>query len=100
LVSQNISPKIKFLLADDENLCQMAVANFAKRFGAEIDIANNGKEAVEKAKSNFYNFILMDMIMPEMNGFQAAEEIRKHTENGKDQIIIALSGGRNLILYF
>jgi CheY-like chemotaxis protein len=81
---------MKILLVEDEQMCQMAITNFAKKLSIDIDIANNGLEAVDKFKKNTYNIILMDMYMPEMNGFQATEIIRSAN---KDIIIIALSGG-------
>jgi len=55
-------------------------------FGFECDIAANGKIAIEKLKSNSYDIILMDLQMPEMNGFEATEYIRK-TMNSKIPII-------------
>lgn len=84
--------KFKVLLAEDEKICQSAVANLGKRLGVEVDVAKDGKEAVQKASNNEYNLILMDMFMPEMNGYQATEQIRNGTVN-KNTIIIALSGG-------
>ena len=46
-------------------------------FGFEQDMAENGKIAIEKLKTNAYDIILMDLQMPEMNGFEATEYIRK-----------------------
>jgi CheY-like chemotaxis protein len=91
--------KMKILLAEDEKICQSAVANLGKRLGVEVDLANDGKEAVEKASNKEYNLILMDMFMPEMNGYQATEQIRNGTVN-KDTIIIALSGGNFVFNFF
>ena len=45
-------------------------------FGFEFEFANNGKIAIEKLKNNNYDIILMDLQMPEMNGFEATEYIR------------------------
>ena len=51
-------------------------------FGFEWDIADNGKIAIEKLKTKSYDVILMDLQMPEMNGFEATEYIRNemHSE--------------------
>ena len=46
-------------------------------FKFEYDIAENGKIAIEKLQSNTYDIILMDLQMPEMNGFEATKYIRK-----------------------
>jgi CheY-like chemotaxis protein len=58
-------------------------------FNFECDIANNGKIAIEKLKNNSYDMILMDLQMPEMNGFEATEYIRNVMNS--DIPIIALT---------
>ena len=83
---------MKILVAEDETICQSAIANLGKRLEVEVDIANNGKEAVDKVSKKEYNMILMDMCMPEMNGNEATVIIRS-MQNGIKPIIIALSGG-------
>ena len=58
-------------------------------FGFETEIAENGKIAIEKMQNNTYDIILMDLNMPEMNGFEATKYIR---ETMKSKIpIIALT---------
>ena len=83
---------MKILVAEDEKICQSAIANLGKRLEVEVDIANDGKEAVEKVSNKEYHMILMDMFMPEMNGNEATVIIRS-MQNGIKPIIIALSGG-------
>ena len=46
-------------------------------FGFEYEIAENGKVAVEKLQTKTYDIVLMDLQMPEMNGFEATDYIRK-----------------------
>ncbi len=84
------SRKFKLLVAEDETICQMALKNFAKKLDIEIDIAGNGAIAVDKATANQYDLVLMDMFMPELDGRQATEAIRK-LENGSKLTIVALS---------
>ncbi len=45
-------------------------------FGFDVDIADNGKIAIQKLKENKYDIILMDLLMPELDGFEATEHIR------------------------
>lgn len=87
------SGKFKLLVAEDETICQMALKNFAKKLNIDIDIAGNGAIAVDKAKANDYDLVLMDMFMPELDGKQATEAIRK-LEKGNKFIIVALSASK------
>lgn len=67
---------IKVLVVEDIPLNQLLMKTILDDFGFEIDIAENGRVAVEKTALNTYDIILMDLQMPEMNGFEATEYIR------------------------
>jgi PAS domain S-box-containing protein len=77
---------IKVLVVEDIPLNQLLMKTLLDDFGFERDIAENGKIAIEKMQNNSYDVILMDLQMPEMNGFEATEYIRK-TMNSKIPII-------------
>ncbi len=80
---------IKVLVVEDIALNQLLMKTVLDDFGFERDIAANGKLAIEKLKTKAYDVILMDLQMPEMNGWEATEYIRKEM---KSQIpIIALT---------
>lgn len=68
--------RIKVLVAEDVPLNQLLMKTILDEFGFECDIAENGKIAVEKLKVNDYDIVLMDLQMPEMNGFEATAYIR------------------------
>jgi PAS domain S-box-containing protein len=68
---------IKVLVVEDIALNQLLMKTLLDDFGFEQDIAVNGKVAVEKLQTKTYDVILMDLQMPEMNGFEATEYIRK-----------------------
>ncbi|MDO9153822.1 MAG: ATP-binding protein [Paludibacter sp.] len=70
------SKNIKILVAEDVPLNQLLMKTILDEFGFECDIAENGKIAVEKLKVNDYDIVLMDLQMPEMNGFEATRYIR------------------------
>lgn len=71
-----ISIKDKKILLVEDMLINQQIAK-AILAGNQIDIANNGIEAVEKVKQKTYQIILMDCLMPKMDGFTATKEIRK-----------------------
>lgn len=80
----------KLLLVEDNKLNQIVVKFSLKRFGYDIVTANNGIEAIEEFKKNEFDFILMDVMMPEMDGLEATKHIRQ-LENGHEIPIIALT---------
>jgi len=77
---------IKVLVAEDIPLNQLLMKTLLDDFGFERDIAANGKIAIEKLQKKSYDIILMDLQMPEMNGFETTEYIR-NTMNSKIPII-------------
>ncbi|MEP7374962.1 MAG: ATP-binding protein [Chitinophagaceae bacterium] len=67
---------IKVLVVEDIALNQLLMKTLLDDFGFECDITANGKIAIEKLQTKSYDIILMDLQMPEMNGFEATEYIR------------------------
>lgn len=67
---------IKVLVVEDMALNQLLMKTLLDDFGFDRDIVNNGKLAIEKLKTTAYDIILMDLQMPEMNGFETTEYIR------------------------
>ncbi|MFA6128609.1 MAG: PAS domain S-box protein [Bacteroidales bacterium] len=68
---------IRVLVVEDIALNQLLMKTLLDDFGFERDIASNGRIAIEKMQETSYDIILMDLQMPEMNGFEATEYIRK-----------------------
>jgi len=77
---------IKVLLVEDIKLNQLLMKIILDDFKFKYDIADNGKIAIEKMQTETYDIILMDLQMPEMNGFEATEYIR-NTMKSKIPII-------------
>ena len=70
-----------YLLAvDDEKDIVELISRFAEHEGHTIDTADNGKEAVCLCRENDYDLIILDIMMPEMDGFTACKEIRKQKQ--------------------
>jgi PAS domain S-box-containing protein len=68
---------VKVLVVEDIPLNQLLMKTILDEFGFERDIADNGRIAIEKLREKQYDIVLMDLQMPEMNGFEATEYIRK-----------------------
>lgn len=77
---------IKVLVVEDIPLNQLLMKTLLDDFGFERDIAGNGRIAIEFMQTKTYDVVLMDLQMPEMNGFEATEYIR-NTMNSKIPII-------------
>ncbi len=69
--------KMKILIVDDEMRIRALIAKYAVFDGYETDEAENGMQAVEMCARNRYDLIVMDVMMPELDGFSAVREIRK-----------------------
>ena len=67
----------RILVVEDNIINQSLINHLFKSWGFEFDVANNGKEALEKLQSQKYLLILMDIQMPVMDGYTATKEIRK-----------------------
>ena len=67
----------KLLIVDDEFRIRELIKKYAEYEGHEVDEAENGEQAVLKCRNNTYDLIVMDIMMPVMDGYQAVEQIRR-----------------------
>lgn len=83
---------IKVLLAEDNPINQFLAVEILGQFGVKVEVANNGKEAIELLNKQQFDLILMDIQMPEMGGIEATKLIRQANDPSKANIpIIALT---------
>ena len=68
------------LVVDDEARIRTLIRKYAEFEGHEVTEAADGMSAVLLCRSNSYDLIIMDIMMPELDGFSACREIRKHTQ--------------------
>ena len=78
---------MKILIVDDEIKIREVVSEYAKASSYECDQACNGKDAIEKVRNNNYDCVVLDIMMPELDGFSACKKIKAI----KDVPIIMLS---------
>ena len=83
------SLKLSILLAEDKLVNQQVVSMMLQNAGCTVTIANNGKEVLEKFQENTYDIIFMDIMMPEMDGITAMNQLR--TLHSKLPPVIGLS---------
>ncbi len=66
----------RVLVVEDYKLNQVVVAGTLRKLGYEADIVDGGLAAVEACRNNAYDAVLMDIMMPDMDGYRATAEIR------------------------
>jgi CheY-like chemotaxis protein len=89
-VPNNIA-KRRVLLAEDNHMNQRVATKLLQKAGCEVDVVANGKLAVDAVRGNNYDLVLMDCMMPEMDGFEATAEIRRMEGESRHTIIFALT---------
>ena len=95
------------VLVTDDNAINLRVAHgILSYYGLVVDTAGSGKEAIELCRAKNYDFVFMDQMMPEMNGIEAMQEIRKsdthYQKGGAGKIIVltadAIKGAREELI--
>ncbi len=79
-INKHIDFEGKILLVEDNEINQLVAKDILTNLNLIVDIAENGKIAVEKASNTDYDLILMDLQMPVMDGFEAAKNIREFNQ--------------------
>ncbi|WP_394208977.1 response regulator [Enterovibrio calviensis] len=79
------------LLVEDNPANQLVAQTMLENAGFKVSIASNGKEAIKAIENAHYEIILMDLQMPEMDGFTACEAIRDLNEQGRTTPILAMT---------
>lgn len=69
--------KIKILIVDDEYLIRNVIKEYCQNEGYKVDEAKNGEEAIDKVYENNYDLIIMDVMMPKLDGIKASKEIKQ-----------------------
>ncbi len=82
---------LTILLVEDNAVNQKVASRFLERLGYRADIAGNGHEAIAAVARRHYDFILMDIQMPELDGYEATREIRRRQDPARPPRIVALT---------
>ncbi|MGH9720563.1 MAG: response regulator, partial [Bryobacteraceae bacterium] len=84
-------PRLKVLVAEDNPINQRVAMRILEKLGCQVDIAVNGKAAVDKSAERRYDMIFMDCQMPVMDGYEAAAAIRAREPHGLRTPIVAIT---------
>jgi len=85
------SGTLRVLVADDNPVNQKLVSRLLEKLGHVVTLVNNGREAVETARSGNLDLILMDVEMPEVDGFEATALIRATERSRRRTLIVAMT---------
>ena len=90
---QSFQPR-KVLLAEDGRVNQLVATKLLEERGHSVDVAENGREALSRIETDDYDLVLMDLQMPEMNGYDAAAEIQRRNvraRSGEPLPVVAMT---------
>jgi hypothetical protein len=91
-IADRIEP-LRILVVDDNEINQVVACKFLQKLGCQVEVARNGREAVDSIAHTFYDAVLMDCEMPEMDGYEATQEIRRREQSTTRHLpVIALTG--------
>ena len=91
LAGQARGTAIRVLVAEDVPVNQKVVVMMLDKIGVRADVAANGREAIDMYEAAPYDLILMDCQMPELDGYDAAREIRRREGAGRHVPIVAMT---------
>lgn len=78
----------RVLVADDDPSIRNLVCTIVRREGLEVDSVSDGAEAIEQLEQHDYTLILLDLMMPKMDGFGVIEYLRSHRKGDKPVVLV------------
>ena len=85
---------ISILIVEDDKFLRDLLSRKLKNSGYEVEEAVDGKEALKKSKEKKFEIILLDLVLPGINGFEILEEIKKDSETSNIPVIILSNLGQ------
>ena len=82
------------LIVDDDEMVRMALSELLKPEGYEIDSVGSAKEALDKINEKRYDLLILDIIMPEMNGLELCKKVRAREDYNEIPIIFLTAKSR------
>jgi twitching motility two-component system response regulator PilH len=88
IINQGERPMAQILIVDDSPTEAHVLKGMLEKHGFQVETAENGTEGIERAKELKPDLILMDVVMPGLNGFQATRQLTKASETSDIPVII------------
>jgi two-component system, sensor histidine kinase and response regulator len=83
-----VAQRKKILIVDDERLTRAFLQHSAVLAGYDVILASNGEEAMQKIREDAPDLIVVDLVMPDINGFEMCRRIRSHEQTKKTPVIV------------
>jgi twitching motility two-component system response regulator PilH len=78
----------KILVVEDNRTYQEMIANLLKENGLEVSTANDGVEAMESIKGSLPDLVVLDVVMPRMNGYEVCREIKANPQTQNVKVVM------------
>ena len=79
------------LIVEDDPAIRRLVGKLLQRRGIDIDVANDGKQAIEKIRNGAYSVLILDLMVPEVNGFEIIDFVKKNQIRTPVVVVSAVS---------
>lgn len=87
----DVTKRHRALIVEDDPAIRRLVGKLLQRRGIDVDIATDGKQAIEKIKSGGYSVLILDLMVPEVNGFEIIDFVRKNQIRTPVAVVSAVS---------
>jgi len=91
---ENKQTKSRILLIEDEEMLSSMYKTKFEKEGFSVEIAKDGEEGVQKASSGEYDILLIDIILPKLNGFSVLKSIREMEKYSSTQVLMLTNLGQ------
>ena len=86
-----VTRRHRALVVEDDPAIRRLVGKLLQRRGIDIDVANDGKQAIEKISTGEYSVLILDLMVPEVNGFEIIDFVRKNQIRTPVAVVSAVS---------